>query len=216
MPPPTEKSTETVTEVTTATETEASTEASADIIEPYVAELEPGAYYVGLHIPEGIYNVKVISGIGNIMTTSGVTSAMGSNSAAEYAETYDNLTLENGDVLKVTQSLSIEISTEEAYYSTVSTYENPATERQDLSPGNYVVGENIPAGIYDISILEGTANVSLDDYSFTAMFSDNETLSESSGSSYKNLELLEGQTLQVSSGSVTLEPVEVKFIESEK
>lgn len=190
---------------TTTSAPEATTEAP-EVIAPFETDLQSGAYYVGLNIPEGIYNVTVNSGLGNIMTTSGVSSALGSGTAVEYADSFNNLTLANGDILTVTQSLDIKISTDEAYYSSMSSYENPATEEYEFDPGNYVVGTDVAAGIYDIEIVSGTANVNTDDYSFSTMLTDDDIISESAANSFKNAELLEGQTLVITSGTVKLTP----------
>ena len=201
-----EKPTESASQADTSTSVEPQETATA----PYDVELAPGAYWVGLHIPEGVYNVQVVSGIANLTTQSGVVAALGSGAATDYGDTYSNLTLANGDVLKLTQSLTVKISTQEAYFSTLSTYANPATETKELTAGTYTIGKDIPVGLYDISVVEGTTvNVSLSDYTFTAMLSADASIAESAGSSYKNLELLEGKTLQVSSGTVKLTPAEV-------
>ena len=173
---------------------------------PFETELEPGAYFVGLHIPEGVYNITVVSGLGSMLTKSGINSAMGSGSAVKYADSYDNATLANGDILTLTQTLKVKITTQEAYFSSMTSYENRAKEEKELSPGDYVIGQDVPAGIYDMSIVSGTANAKLDDYSFTAMLTDNAALAESSSTTFKNLELLEGRTLQISSGTVKLTP----------
>lgn len=176
------------------------------IIAPYETDLTSGAYYVGFHIPEGVYNVTVNSGVGNILTKTGITSALGSASGVSYADSYNNLTLANGDILKVTQSLNIKITTQEAYYSTMQSYNNTATQPMELSAGNYVIGQDIPAGIYDISTTGDLVTVNTNDFSVSATLTSNETLASSSATSYKNAELLEGQTLTVQSGAVTLTP----------
>ena len=194
------------TDEPTQQESKDTPEPAADVIEPYETDLTPGSYTAGLHIPEGVYNVQVTSGLGTMMTSTGTVSAMGTGTAVEYATTFDNLTLKAGDTLELTQSLSVKITTQEANLSKMTGYDNPATEEKELSPGNYVVGQDIPAGLYDLSIVSGTANVTLDDYSFTAMLTDNAALAESTGTSYKNLELAEGRTVQVASGTVKLTP----------
>lgn len=191
-------------------ETSSSAESQVEAITaPHEVELAPGSYWIGLHIPEGVYNVQVVSGVGNLTTKSGVVAALGSGAAADYGNTYDNLTLANGDILKLTQSLTVKISTDKASFNTTSNFKNPATETKELAAGTYAVGQDISAGLYDLSAVEGmTINVSLSDYSFSAMLSADQSLAESSGSSYKNLELKDGQTLQVSSGTIELSPAD--------
>lgn len=176
------------------------------VIAPYESDLTSGAYYVGFHIPEGVYNVTVNSGVGNILTKTGITSALGSASGVSYADSYNNLTLANGDVLTVTQSLNIKLSTQEAYYSTMQPYDNPATEPVELSAGSYVIGQDVPAGIYDMVATGDLVTVNTSDLNVNASLTNNETLAVSSAISYKNAELLEGATLTVQSGSVTLTP----------
>lgn len=101
-------------------------------------------------------------------------------------------------------SINIKISTQEAYYSTMRNYDNPATGEMEISAGTYSIGQDIPAGVYDMTIVSGTANVNTNDYSFSAMLTDDAILAESVASSYKNLELLGGQILTVQSGTVKI------------
>ncbi len=101
-------------------------------------------------------------------------------------------------------SINIKISTQEAYYSTMRNYDNPATGEMEISAGTYSIGQDIPAGVYDMTIVSGTANVNTNDYSFSAMLTDDVILAESVASSYKNLELLGGQILTVQSGTVKI------------
>lgn len=63
-------------------------------------------------------------------------------------------------------SINIKISTQEAYYSTMRNYDNPATGEIEISAGTYSIGQDIPAGVYDMTIVSGTANVNTNDYSF--------------------------------------------------
>lgn len=177
------------------------------VIAPYETDLTCGYYVAGIHMPEGVYNLTVNSGLGNIMTKSGVTSSMGSGTGVEYAQSFDNLTLQNGDVLTVTQSLNIHIATNEAYYSSMTAYENPATEEKELTAGNYVIGQDVQAGLYDVTLVSGDlVNVNTTDYVVSTALTNNEILKESSATSCKNMELLEGQTLSVQSGTIKLTP----------
>lgn len=177
------------------------------VIAPYETDLTCGYYVAGVHIPEGIYNVTVNSGLGSIMTKSGVTSSMGSGTGVEYAASFDNLTLQNGDTLTVTQSLNIHLASNEAYYSTMSEYDNPAEEEKDLSAGNYIVGQDIQPGLYDVTLVSGDlVNINTTDYVVSTSLTNNEILKESTATSCKNMELLEGQTLSVQSGTVKMTP----------
>lgn len=195
------------TQNTESSGTDVSSEEPEQVIAPYETDLTCGYYMAGIHIPEGVYNISVNSGIGNIMTKTGVTSALGSGAGVEYADSYSNLTLQNGDVLTVTQSLNIHISTEEAYYSSMSPYTNPATEEKELGAGSYVVGQDIQAGVYDVSIVSGDiVNLNTSDYSFSTALTSNDTLKGSTATDCKNVELIDGQTLSVSSGTVKLTP----------
>jgi len=109
---------------------------------------------------------------------------MGTGSVAEYSKTYNNATLSNGDILHLSQSLTVKISTQEACFSSMGSYENPASGEVELSAGTYNVSQDIPAGVYDVSVVNVTGNVTLVDYSFTAMLSADEALAESTGTTY--------------------------------
>lgn len=194
-------------ETTETEETPAEEPEPEQVIAPYETDLTCGYYVAGVHIPEGIYNVTVNSGLGNIMTKSGVTSSMGSGTGVEYAASFDNLTLQNGDTLTVTQSLNIHLAANEAYYSTMAEYDNPAEEEKELNAGNYVVGQDIQPGLYDVTLVSGDlVNVNTTDYVVSTSLTNNDILKESTATSCKNMELLEGQTLSVQSGTVKFTP----------
>ena len=193
----------------TTKEPEKAAEETPEVVTgPYETELEAGDYYVGSHIPEGVYNVEVVSGLGNMMTKSGIVTSLGSGTGVEYASTYENAALKNVDVLKLTQSLKVKISTQEATFSTMTGYENTAKEEKEFGPGDYLIGQDITPGYYDISVVSGTiVNVSLTDGAFTGMFSSDPAMAESAGSSYKNVAFREGATLKVSTGSIKITPM---------
>ena len=153
------------------------------------------------------YNVKGIYGT-NGSGKSGIVTSLGSGTGVEYASTYENAALKNGDVLKLTQSLKVKISTQEATFSTMTGYENTAKEEKEFGPGDYLIGQDITPGYYDISVVSGTiVNVSLTDGAFTGMFSSDPAMAESAGSSYKNVAFREGATLKVSTGSIKITPM---------
>lgn len=192
-------------ETTEAEETPA--EEPEQVIAPYETDLTCGYYVAGVHIPEGVYNVTVNSGLGNLMTRSGVSTALGSGSGVQYADSFNNLTLQNGDTLIITQSLNAHIASQEAYYSTMTEYDNPATEGKDLAPGNYVVGQDIQAGLYDVTMVSGdSATLNTNDYVVSTSITTNEILKSSMAESCKNFELTDGQTLLIQSGTVKLTP----------
>lgn len=77
--------------------------------------------------------------------------------------------------------------------SKLSDYEKPQT-CIELSSGNYVAGEDFPAGIYDISVIEGSGNVfSYSEYDggFNVMMGDKWTME------YKDAKLHDGVTLTI-------------------
>lgn len=194
-------------ETTQAEEASAEEQEPEQVIAPYETDLTCGYYVAGVHIPEGIYNVTVNSGLGNLMTRSGVSTALGSGSGVQYADSFNNLTLKNGDTLIITQSLNAHVASQEAYYSTMTEYDNPATEEKDLSPGNYVVGQDIQAGLYDITMVSGeSATVNTSDYVVSTSVTTNDILKSSMAESCKNFELTDGQTLVIQSGTVKLTP----------
>lgn len=195
------------TESTETAETSNEEPEPEQVIAPYETDLTCGYYVAGVHIPEGIYNVTVNSGLGNLMTRSGVSTALGSGSGVQYADSFNNLTLKNGDTLIITQSLNAHVASQEAYYSTMTEYDNPATEGKDLAPGNYVVGQDIQPGLYDVTMVSGdSATLNTNDYVVSTSITTNEILKGSMAESCKNFELTDGQTLLVQSGTVRLTP----------
>jgi hypothetical protein len=141
------------------------------------------------------------------MFTGGLNEIMG-NPADDYSiEEFKNANLEDGVVLSISGNLKLNISTEEAETTKMIKRENPLTETIELASGNYVVGEDFPAGIYNIVATSGSGNVSSSN-----MFEGG--LNEIMGSSaddfsikeFKNASLDEGVELTISGVSIELVP----------
>jgi hypothetical protein len=201
------------TEATTQGQTETTVKETEEVttLEPFQDELSSGHYTSGIDFPPGKYNLTAVKGSGNVSTsnmfTGGLNEIMG-NPADDYSiEEFKNANLEDGVVLSISGNLKLNISTEEAETTKMSKRENPLTETVELSSGNYVAGEDFPAGIYNIVATSGSGNVSSSN-----MFEGG--LNEIMGSSaddfsikeFKNASLDEGVELTISGVSIELVP----------
>ncbi len=82
----------------------------------------------------------------------------------------------------------------------------------DLANGNFVAGKDFPAGVYDITAISGTGNVSSDNMhhgglnAIMGVTGSFEPYNEIYERSYKNIELPEGVILSISGVKIQLTP----------
>jgi len=76
-----------------------------------------------------------------------------------------------------------------------------------LKAGNYVIGTDIPVGVYDITALSGNGNVSTSDLSLLAMIGINTEYYEKE---YKNIYLKKGVTIKVGGVEINLKYIRAK------
>lgn len=131
--------------------------------------LTAGQYYAGIDIPCGKFNLTVISGDGNIMTTNmysgGVNGIFGIPDADHdyYKDAYNGVKLPEGERMGVWGDLTVRLE-----YTRIDTGFTGRTEDEankiTLIDGNYDIGDDIPAGLYTIRVTEGSGNVSCNVY----------------------------------------------------
>lgn len=126
--------------------------------EVYETVLGTGVYQTGIHIPEGIYRAELLAGAGSIYISDAENSIYDSTyfgTDEEYDEVtaMDDIRLYNGAGLHVDSGMLIRLSTENAQPLTEVPYPAAETDSISLPEGEYTAGgEEIPEGIYDISI----------------------------------------------------------------
>ena len=185
----------------------------------YEIEFGSGNYTAGIDFPEGKYDIVAISGSGNVSSSNsfsgGINAMMGTEDANEFADLYEqeykNIELPNGEVLSVSGGVTIKISSDEASGKALAPRNQSITETITLGNGNFVSGEDFPAGIYDLIAISGGGNVSSDnifDGGINAIMGteDQNTFGNLYEPQYKNVELPEGVTLKIDGVELQLVP----------
>jgi hypothetical protein len=189
---------------------------------PVSIELSNGNYTSGIDFPPGKYDIEAIKGHGNVSSSNlyngGLNAVMGSEEANKelgtnlYEQKYSNISLPDGVILYIS-GVTVRISCENADVAALQMREQPNTETVELGSGNFVAGDDFPAGVYNITAVSGGGNVSSDNLyngGINAVMGTAD-LNTSMGSEfyqqeYKNIELTEGVTLSISGVSVRLTP----------
>lgn len=180
----------------------ASSSSVAEVKKAYSATLSPGYYEIGVDIPSGTYDFEIVSGSGNVTTTSGeVNLIMGKQSDDMYQKTYKNAELNRGDTLFV-QQCTIKISSKEADMA-VKKRNNSSAKAVSFSSGKYTAGKDFQPGYYDITLVSGSGNVICDDNELNAIFSNDSTLGVKE---YKNVPFESGNKLDIEGAKVKLTP----------
>ncbi|SMC38053.1 hypothetical protein [Papillibacter cinnamivorans] len=186
-------------------------------------ELGSGNYTSGIDFPEGKYDIEAISGGGNVSSSNvfsgGINAIMGTEEKNKevgtemYEQLYENIDLPEGDVLSVSGGVVVRISCDKASGDALKTRNQEITETVDLGNGNFVSGDDFPAGIYDIVAVKGGGNVSTDNmYSggINAIMGTAAADAEMGGGfyelQYKNIDLSEGVTLTIDGVKIQLVP----------
>lgn len=173
--------------------------------EPFEIELTAGNYVSGVDFPSGKYDLAAVSGYGNVYTQdASLNEIISVEDDGLSIPFYNNAKLEAGAVLTIGSTLKLKLSSEAANVSELQPRTNDLTESVELSSGNYVAGEDFPAGTYNIVATKGFGNV------FTSSGDLNEILSVEEDDltikEFKNFAFIEGEELELSGVSVSLIP----------
>lgn len=179
----------------------------------YTAELTNGNYTAGIDFPAGVYDIEAIAGTGNVSSSNmfdgGLNMVMSADDP-ERADSFQNARLPNGVVLEIKNGVTVRISCEEADGKPLAKREQPNTETVTLKNGNYIAGDDFPAGIYNVVAVEGAGTVSSDNMFDGGLNAVMGIGSRSYGGEYdheyKNIELPEGVTLTVKNVEIQLVP----------
>lgn len=182
--------------------------------------LGPGFYQVGVHLPEGVYEISLEDGYGSftIQDEENVIfdySLFGDDMEMEdEVTTKDDVRLYNGAKLQIGDGVVLKFQTSNAQPLEQQFVENPLKATIEVN-GEYIVGEGvIPEGIYDIRIEEEYADVEIQYPSGDNEYIWLERLTHQNGNivyeeeGCKNVVLPEGTNVVFQGEGIFLEPCE--------
>lgn len=191
----------------------------------YDCVLGYGEYEIGAQIPEGTYEVELVSGEGSIQQDDPENSIYyysyfsEDESDTDAGDYLDDVRLYTGGHLKIDTGLVVQFHSENAQTEQMQLEENPLTEQVTLKAGNtYTAGTDFPAGWYDVTEASGVdwAELHYKIYLGDLYDKENETLNyenyglwfyDTDGSeSYRNAVFPEGTELEVVDGDLILTP----------
>ena len=118
-------------------------------------ELQDGYYIAGIDIPAGVFDATAIKGIGNIYSCSDSANLKGPEHDGhdEYSLSFRNFRVEESDTLEV-KGVQVKLT-----YSIIQSHVAGRTHDEKsailFGPGNYIVGRDIPAGMYNVRFVSG-------------------------------------------------------------
>lgn len=191
----------------------------------YDCVLGYGEYEIGAQIPEGTYEVELVSGEGSMQQDDPENSIYyysyfsEEESDTDAGDYLDDVRLYTGGHLKIDTGLVVQFHSENAQTEQMQLEENPLTEQVTLKAGNtYTAGTDFPAGWYDVTEASGVdwAELRYKIYLGELYDKENETLNyenyglwfyDTDGSeSYRNAVFPEGTELEVVDGDLILTP----------
>ena len=191
----------------------------------YDCVLGYGEYEIGAQIPEGTYEVELVSGEGSMQQDDPENSIYyysyfsEDESDTDAGDYLDDVRLYTGGHLKIDTGLVVQFHSENAQTEQMQLEENPLTEQVTLKAGNtYTAGTDFPAGWYDVTEASGVdwAELRYKIYLGELYDKENETLNyenyglwfyDTDGSeSYRNAVFPEGTELEVVDGDLILTP----------
>lgn len=178
-------------------------------------EFSSGNYTAGIDFPAGKYDIVAVSGGGNVSSSDGgINAVMGTEDKNElmdmYEQEYKNIDLPDGTTLTIS-GVTVRLTSDAASGDPLTPRNQEITETVDLGNGNFVAGEDFPAGVYNIVAVSGGGNVSssnLYEGGINAILGteDQNEIMDMYEQEYKNIDLPEGTTLTISGVQIQLVP----------
>ena len=181
-------------------------------------EFSSGNYTAGIDFPAGKYDIVAVSGGGNVSSSNafdgGINAVMGTEDKNElmdmYEQEYSNIDLPDGTTLSIS-GVTVRLTCDAASGAPLTPRNQVITETVDLGNGNFVAGEDFPAGVYNIVAVSGAGNVSSDNMfngGLNAMMGTEEEnqIMDMYEQEYKNIDLPDGTTLTISGVQIQLVP----------
>lgn len=177
---------------------------SAPALKPYSANFVSGFYTVGIDFPVGTYDLAVVKGNGNVTTDDGsLNIIMGTQKDDMYQKEYKNADFQDGTVLTLA-GVSVKISSKDGVdVSSLKKRENSATKTYTLASGNYVSGKDFDPGVYDLSLVKGSGNVTTDDGVLNAIMGTGDDMYQKE---YKHVEFKKDVKLTITGATIKLVP----------
>ena len=158
-----------------AVDSDTSSSSSAETPDPtpstisFEQEFSSGNYTAGIDFPAGKYDIVAVSGGGNVSSSNafdgGINAVMGTEDKNElmdmYEQEYSNIDLPDGTTLSIS-GVTVRLTCDAASGAPLTPRNQVITETVDLGNGNFVAGEDFPAGVYNIVAVSGAGNVSSD------------------------------------------------------
>ena len=181
-------------------------------------EFSSGNYTAGIDFPAGKYDIVAVSGGGNVSSSNafdgGINAVMGTEDKNElmdmYEHEYSNIDLPDGTTLSIS-GVTVRLTCDAASGAPLTPRNQVITETVDLGNGNFVAGEDFPAGVYNIVAVSGAGNVSSDNMfngGLNAMMGTEEEnqIMDMYEQEYKNIDLPDVTTLTISGVQIQLVP----------
>lgn len=178
-------------------------------------EFSSGNYTAGIDFPAGKYDIVAVIGGGNVSSSDGgINAVMGTEDKNElmdmYEQEYKNIDLPDGTTLTIS-GVTVRLTSDAASGDPLTPRNQEITETVDLGNGNFVAGEDFPAGVYNIVAVSGGGNVSssnLYEGGINAILGteDQNEIMDMYEQEYKNIDLPEGTTLTISGVQIQLVP----------
>lgn len=178
-------------------------------------EFSSGNYTAGIDFPAGKYDIVAVSGGGNVSSSDGgINAVMGTEDKNElmdmYEQEYKNIDLPDGTTLTIS-GVTVRLTSDAASGDPLTPRNQEITETVDLGNGNFVAGEDFPAGVYNIVAVSDGGNVSssnLYEGGINAILGteDQNEIMDMYEQEYKNIDLPEGTTLTISGVQIQLVP----------
>lgn len=184
--------------------------------EHYETELEKGEYLIGVHLPEGVYTAELSEGSGSFNLDdfeNGIYlwQAFGAEEEYDEVEMLGDIRLYTGARITVDDGVVLQMVTENGQTEQMETMANPLTETVALEKDEtLLVGDDFPAGVYDISDASGWAvlNCKVPDQDYEDGFYEKTYwLSEDERDNiYRNIYLTEGMEITAEESGLLLTP----------
>lgn len=134
----------------------------ADVETEYT--LTSGYYTAGIDLPAGKCNLEAVKGRGNVSSSNifegGINEMFGvDDGTGYYTDTFNGLKMDNNVTLNISGGVTVKL----VYTNISGRYtgrEFDDANKVKLTNGNYVVGVDLPEGIYNLKVLSGNGNVS--------------------------------------------------------
>ena len=158
-------------------------------------ELTSGDYVVGVHIPEGNYQADVSYDYDTVQVDDGDSGLYLYEYAGRTDGDYlDDLRLYNGTIVHISSQTTITLYSDNAQTDNVFYEDNPLAGQKPVTiKEDAIVGPDLPAGVYDLTLVSGEGSVDVDIYTEygESMETKNLYLGENctDGKEYKNLVL---------------------------